>query len=130
MVDEGVAGSGWLTIAQAAKFVGVSPATLRRWDSDGKLTAVRRPGSKYRYYRPEDLEPFRLEHAVAGTGAGAVDGFFAQADAHVADNPQLREPQRYVSAPPSSLLSPVTGPLCLASPSSVSHVRFNPLKSA
>ena len=55
----------YLTIAQAAAYVGVSAATLRRWDAAGRLTAARRPGSQYRYYRIADLEPFRLEYGAA-----------------------------------------------------------------
>ncbi len=92
MDDEG--SENWLTVAQAAKVVGVSAATLRRWDADGKLSAIRRPGSKYRYYRPEDLEPFRLEYASADSARDAVAGFFEGATARVRDNAQLREPQR------------------------------------
>jgi DNA repair protein RadD len=84
----------FLTVAQAAHYVGVSPATLRRWDASGTLKAVRRPGSTYRYYRISDLEPFRLEYGLAGTGKDAVAGFFADADARIRDNAQLREPQR------------------------------------
>lgn len=84
----------YLTIAQAAKHIGVSAATLRRWDSTGALKAVRRPGSKYRYYRINDLEPFRLEYGIAGDGKDAVSGFFGGAGARIVGNPQLREPQR------------------------------------
>ena len=39
--------------------------TLRRWDAEGRLAAVRRPGRKYRFYRRSDLEPFRLEYRRA-----------------------------------------------------------------
>src|SRR5664280_1215670 len=84
----------FLTVAQAAHYVGVSPATLRRWDATGPLKAVRRPGRSYRYYRIADLEPFRLEYGLAGTGKDAVSGFFADADAKIMSNTLLREPQR------------------------------------
>jgi excisionase family DNA binding protein len=84
----------FLTVAQAASYVGVSPATLRRWDASGALKAVRRPRSTYRYYRIADLEPFRLEYGMAGTASNAVSGFFADADVKIIGNPQLREPQR------------------------------------
>jgi excisionase family DNA binding protein len=86
--------TGYLTVAQAARYVGVSPATLRRWDAAGTLKAVRRPASNYRYYRIADLEPFRLEYGLAGTGKDAVAGFFAGAGAKITGNVQLREPQR------------------------------------
>ena len=84
----------YLTIAQAAAYVGVSAATLRRWDKDGKLTAVRRPGSQYRYYRIADLEPFRLEYGTAEKAKDVVAGFFDAAEVKIGGNPQLREPQK------------------------------------
>ena len=84
----------YLTIAQAAAYVGVSAATLRRWDKDGKLIAVRRPGSQYRYYRIADIEPFRLEFGTAEKAQDVVAGFFDAAEAKIGGNPQLREPQK------------------------------------
>lgn len=83
----------YLTIAQAAAFVGVSAATLRRWDAAGTLAAVRRPGSKYRYYRIADLEPFRLEYGSAASGKDTVAGFFHDAEPSINGNARLREPQ-------------------------------------
>lgn len=84
----------YLTIAQAAKYVGVSAATLRRWDTAGTLQAVRRPGSQYRFYRIADLEQFRLEYSSAENAKDVVAGFFATAEAEIDGNPQLREPQK------------------------------------
>lgn len=84
----------YLTIAQAAAYVGVSSATLRRWDRDEKLTAVRRPGSRYRYYRIAELEPFRLEYGIAEKAIDVVAGFFDAARTRIDSNPQLREPQK------------------------------------
>lgn len=84
----------YLTVAQAATYVGVSAATLRRWDSTGKLAAVRRPNSQYRFYRVIDLEPFRLEYSAANNAKDATAGFFDAAEATVAGNAQLREPQK------------------------------------
>ncbi len=46
-----------LSISQAAKFLGVSIDTLRRWDSRGKLKAMRSSGG-HRYYLKEQLESF------------------------------------------------------------------------
>ena len=83
----------YLTIAEAAKYVGVSSATLRRWDTAGKLNAIRRPGSKYRFYRAADLEPFRLEYGAADSARHAVEGFFSAAKADITKNTRLREPQ-------------------------------------
>jgi len=46
-----------LSIKKAAKFLDVSIDTLRRWDSKGKLKAVRSYGG-HRYYSKEQLEAF------------------------------------------------------------------------
>lgn len=45
-----------LTIGEAAKVLGVSIDTLRRWDKSGKLVAIRKEGGIHRYYRESDLE--------------------------------------------------------------------------
>lgn len=84
----------FLSVAEAAEYLGVSPATLRRWDKSGKLPAVRRPGSNYRYYRIDDLEPFRLEYRRAGLRSSRVAGFFFGASPDIERNARLREPQR------------------------------------
>lgn len=49
-----------LTIREAAEFLDVSIDTLRRWDSTGKLRALRSAGG-HRYYSPEQLEHFRQD---------------------------------------------------------------------
>ncbi len=46
----------YLTIKQASEVLGVSPMTLRRWDSAGKLKSYRHPLNKYRLYKKEELE--------------------------------------------------------------------------
>jgi excisionase family DNA binding protein len=48
--------SQYLTVGEAAKFLGVSASTLRNWDRAGKVKAVRHPVNAYRLYRREDLE--------------------------------------------------------------------------
>ena len=40
-----------MTLAEAAEYLGKSKETLRRWDNEGKLPAVREPMSNYRVYR-------------------------------------------------------------------------------
>jgi excisionase family DNA binding protein len=45
----------YLTVSQAAEFLGVSPWTLRNWDKAGKLRPVRHPKNGYRIYRHADL---------------------------------------------------------------------------
>lgn len=48
----------YYTLAEASEMTGKSKETLRRYDKNGKLSAVREPGSNYRVYRKEDLLPF------------------------------------------------------------------------
>ena len=48
----------FLRIGEAAVMVGVSPATLRRWDRSGKLKAIKHPINRFRLYRQEDLQAF------------------------------------------------------------------------
>lgn len=83
----------FLRVTAAAEYVGISPQTLRRWDRDGRLPAIRRPGSSHRYYRRPDLEEFRLEYRRAQDAANKVT-IFATANADVEANELLREPQR------------------------------------
>lgn len=50
-----------LTLKEAADILRVKPATLRRWDLEGHLKAVRigtRKGVGDRRYRPEDIEAY------------------------------------------------------------------------
>lgn len=46
------------SISEVADLLSVSKETLRRWDKNGKLTAVREPMSNYRSYRKEQLQIF------------------------------------------------------------------------
>jgi PAS domain S-box-containing protein/excisionase family DNA binding protein len=48
--------SEYLTIGQAAEYLGVSVWTLRNWDKDGRLKSGRHPKNGYRIYRAEDLQ--------------------------------------------------------------------------
>ena len=84
----------FLTLAQAAEYVGVSKDTLRRWDASDRLRPVRRPGSGYRFYRRPDLEPFRLEYRRAELAAEQPDHLFQTITADIEANSKLREPQR------------------------------------
>ena len=47
-----------LSIGKAAKIIGVTIQTLRRWDSVGKLKSFRPTTGSHRYYRAEDIESF------------------------------------------------------------------------
>jgi len=46
----------YLTLSEASEIIGKSKETLRRWDREGKLIAVREPISNYRVYRKEQVE--------------------------------------------------------------------------
>ena len=39
----------WYTIGEAAKMLGVSPDTLRRWEKQKKITSFRTAGNRRRY---------------------------------------------------------------------------------
>jgi excisionase family DNA binding protein len=45
-----------LRIKEAAEMLGINPETLRRWDNQGRLQAVRMGKRKDRRYRLEDLQ--------------------------------------------------------------------------
>ena len=46
----------FLTIKEAAEFLGVTATTLRNWDRRDKLVPVRHPVNGYRLYRKSDME--------------------------------------------------------------------------
>ena len=46
----------YLLIRDAASFLGVSEATLRNWDREGKIAAHRNPINGYRLFKKADLE--------------------------------------------------------------------------
>jgi len=47
----------WLTLGQAAKFLGVAQSTIRKWSDQGRVPAFYTPGG-HRRYRRRDLELF------------------------------------------------------------------------
>lgn len=46
----------YLSLSEVADLLGKTKETLRRWDREGKLVAVREPISNYRVYRKSDVE--------------------------------------------------------------------------
>lgn len=58
--------NSFVTIKQASIILGVSPLTLRNWDKNGRLKALRHPMNNYRVYRVEDLEKV-IQEMEAGT---------------------------------------------------------------
>jgi excisionase family DNA binding protein len=58
-----------LTIAEAAKLLGVSVQTLRRWDESGKFVARRHPMNSYRMYARDEIAVLRKKIADGGRAA-------------------------------------------------------------
>ncbi len=56
----------WLTLGQAAKYLGVAQSTIRKWSDGGRLTAFYTPGG-HRRFRRSDLDQF-LGKARRSTG--------------------------------------------------------------
>ena len=56
----------YLLIRDAASFLGVSEATLRNWDREGKIAAYRNPINGYRLFRRSDLEALLKNVARSG----------------------------------------------------------------
>lgn len=48
--------NGYMTIKEAARLLGISTMTLRRWDNGKKLKAKRHPINNYRLYSRRELE--------------------------------------------------------------------------
>jgi excisionase family DNA binding protein len=47
----------WLTLGQAAKYLGVAQSTIRKWSDQGRVPAFYTPGG-HRRYRRRDLDTF------------------------------------------------------------------------
>jgi excisionase family DNA binding protein len=73
----------WLTLGQAARFLGVAQSTLRKWSDVGRVPAFYTPGG-HRRYRRGDLDAF-LERS--GPGKPARGPLVLVVD----DDPQVRE---------------------------------------
>src|ERR687887_2773342 len=58
----------WLTLGQAAKYLGVAQSTIRKWSDQGRVPTFYTPGG-HRRYRRRDLDAF-LERSgpVASSG--------------------------------------------------------------
>lgn len=46
----------FLTVKEAAEFLGVAPNTIRNWGREAKIPEHRHPINNYRLYRRKDLE--------------------------------------------------------------------------
>jgi excisionase family DNA binding protein len=61
----------WLTLGQAAKFLGVAQSTIRKWSDQGRVPAFYTPGG-HRRYRRRDLEMFVDRSGPGGKGGGPL----------------------------------------------------------
>lgn len=61
----------YLTVAQAAAYLGCSADTLRRYDRSNKLPARKNPHTGYRLYLPSELDDF-LRKVADGEKKAAV----------------------------------------------------------
>jgi excisionase family DNA binding protein len=57
----------WLTLGQAAKYLGVAQSTIRKWSDSGRLAAFYTPGG-HRRFRQGDLDKFLGESRPAKSG--------------------------------------------------------------
>lgn len=81
----------YLTVKEAAEYIGVSMQTLRRWETAGKLLPIRHPSNGYRLYKRASLEPFKPEYQ---RGIMQNNQIFKEIPADIENNPKLREPQK------------------------------------
>ena len=63
-----VAEPEWLTLGQAATFLGVAQSTIRKWSDSGRVRAFYTPGG-HRRFRRSDLEAFVEASGPAGRNA-------------------------------------------------------------
>ncbi len=56
----------WLTLGQAAKYLGVAQSTMRKWSDVGRVSAFYTPGG-HRRYRRSDLDQFLDRSGRSGT---------------------------------------------------------------
>src|SRR5256885_3222965 len=57
----------WLTLGQAARYLGVAQSTIRKWSDQGRVPAFYTPGG-HRRYRRLDLEHFLERSGPGGKG--------------------------------------------------------------
>jgi excisionase family DNA binding protein len=77
----------WLTLGQAAKYIGVAQSTIRKWSDQGRVPAFYTPGG-HRRYRRGDLDTFLERSGPNSGGSGSGSGPTVLI---VDDDPKLRE---------------------------------------
>src|SRR3954464_4987113 len=60
----------WMTLGQAAKYLGVAQSTIRKWSDLGRVPTFYTPGG-HRRYRRRDLDAF-LERSGPSASSGPV----------------------------------------------------------
>jgi excisionase family DNA binding protein len=60
----------WLTLGQAARYLGVAQSTIRKWSDSGRVPVFKTPG-RHRRYRRGDLDAF-LESSAPASRLGRV----------------------------------------------------------
>ena len=58
----------WLTLGEAARYLGVAQSTIRKWSDTGRVRAFYTPG-RHRRYRRDDLDAF-----LQSSGPGPSEG--------------------------------------------------------
>jgi excisionase family DNA binding protein len=61
----------WLTLGEAARYLGVAQSTIRKWSDNGRVRAFYTPG-RHRRYRREDLDAFLASSGPEATGGPLV----------------------------------------------------------
>jgi len=72
----------WLTLGQAAKFLGVAQSTIRKWSDQGRVPAFYTPGG-HRRYRRADLQRFLERSGPAGSASAGPLILLVDDDARV-----------------------------------------------
>lgn len=59
----------YMGVKKAAKFLGITPNTLRNWEKSSKLKTHRNPANGYRLYCKKDLEEIleKIDQSYKGT---------------------------------------------------------------
>ena len=63
----------WLTLGQAAKYLGVAQSTMRKWSDLGRVSAFYTPGG-HRRYRRSDLDQFLDRSGPTSTTTSSTRG--------------------------------------------------------
>jgi excisionase family DNA binding protein len=79
----------WLTLGQAAKYLGVAQSTMRKWSDLGRVSAFYTPGG-HRRYRRADLDQF-LDRSGPGAATSTSRSTTGPLVLIVDDDERLRE---------------------------------------